>query len=502
MGISHTVLALHQSGFNLVPLQPKTKIPLKGIGWKKYQYLKQTEEDLYKLFNNHDGNVGVICGEASGNLVVLDADDDSTFTLLWQKFKDHEVKVVKSPRGGHIYFRSNLPVKSKTIITSIGKIEIRSTGLYVVAEESLHPRGIKYICLDNNILQVFKIGALTVFPEIVLELDEISNEIDDVFRDSGLLKKLRDNFYPSRSQADMALITFLTRKGYHDKEVISNFIIKANYSSKYVELLSNNPKTAANWLDLSLSQALTLEHSEEYKLVKTQMKELRETIASSPFIGRQGIGLYKTLLSHIEVCEDSGKYEYHLSIRLGMEKSGFSHVTFIKHNNALVSQGLINLTKVNSGFESNSYTLNQEAILAAFPPVDTQTFTNQSNSTVTTCETFGYLGLFEFGAFGHSASQIYTAVKNNPGADVAQLVGITGRSVNTCRRVLKTLTSNGLLIRLKNNYTASQMDLKELSIENSFIDKASKRRYTHMRQRVTFRQRNALELENYEQIEN
>ena len=64
---------LKEMGFNLIPLKPKSKEPIGGLNWKKYQEEKYTGDIPDSL------NKGVVCGRTSGNIFVVDLDDVSLF---------------------------------------------------------------------------------------------------------------------------------------------------------------------------------------------------------------------------------------------------------------------------------------------------------------------------------------------------------------------------------------------------------------------------------------
>jgi len=87
--------------------------------------------------------VGVICGEVSGNLVVMDFDDHAfvkEFVQTFPTLSETYIVLSGSRRGAHFYyFVDDLP---KT--TTFQGIELRSNGSYVVAPPSPHLSGNLY----------------------------------------------------------------------------------------------------------------------------------------------------------------------------------------------------------------------------------------------------------------------------------------------------------------------------------------------------------------------
>ena len=81
-------------------------------------------------------NFGVVCGEASKGLVVLDFDYEGVFEKFFNPEKIKNTWVVKTPHGWHVYFRNvGEPLKSFDIPKCV---EVRSTGRYVLAPPSFY----------------------------------------------------------------------------------------------------------------------------------------------------------------------------------------------------------------------------------------------------------------------------------------------------------------------------------------------------------------------------
>jgi len=126
----------YQQGFNLIPV-PKGR---KGavIRWKQYE-----ENKAPKIPDNYEGNIAVILGKTSGNLVDIDCDTKELFDLA-QKILP-ETLTTKSYRGGHLYFKTDYPMRKFTLdIPKHGKLEVAGQGQISILPPSLHPKGIRY----------------------------------------------------------------------------------------------------------------------------------------------------------------------------------------------------------------------------------------------------------------------------------------------------------------------------------------------------------------------
>lgn len=126
----------YQQGLNIIPV-PKGK---KGavIRWKQYEETKAP-----KIQSGYEGNIAVILGKTSGNLIDIDCDTKELFDLA-QKILP-ETLTTKSYRGGHLYYYTDYPIRKFTLdISKYGKLEVACQGQISILPPSLHPKGIQY----------------------------------------------------------------------------------------------------------------------------------------------------------------------------------------------------------------------------------------------------------------------------------------------------------------------------------------------------------------------
>jgi len=152
----------YNQGFSIIPLgnnkgfwKNKKNEPKKPSirSWDKYKDECATKDEIKQwikdgLFNN----IGVCCGAVSGNLVIIDIDDESIPELIGLKLdKINETGswVVKTGKGYQIYIRHHgNPGDLKKPLKY--KIEYRANGGYCVAPPSIHPNGKQYNFLFVN----------------------------------------------------------------------------------------------------------------------------------------------------------------------------------------------------------------------------------------------------------------------------------------------------------------------------------------------------------------
>lgn len=122
-------------GLVTIPLRPREKRPLRK-GWL-------AGDASQWIGAPPDANVGILTGEVSGNLVVLDFDtEDGPFDVLGMRPRELAARtiVVRTARGWHVYARS---LETATSSPRAG-LDIRGDGALVAAAPSVHPTGARY----------------------------------------------------------------------------------------------------------------------------------------------------------------------------------------------------------------------------------------------------------------------------------------------------------------------------------------------------------------------
>ena len=128
-------------GFTIIPVVPLGKKA--AVEWKKYQAERPGGEDIEEWMGLwlRGYNVAVVCGAASGGLVVMDIDAYRNNKLLsvldFEKLR-RETLVVETPSGGyHVYFSCSGPTPSFNL-SSGGDVlaEVKGDGRYVLAPPS------------------------------------------------------------------------------------------------------------------------------------------------------------------------------------------------------------------------------------------------------------------------------------------------------------------------------------------------------------------------------
>lgn len=115
---------------------------------KNWSELQQRRASIHKIQwwerNGLFGNVGVICGDVSENLVVIDLDGDAAINAFNSAFPawflDTYTVASGSGHGAHLYYYAEtLPPTTRVVGSKVGNVELRANGCYVVAPPSIHP---------------------------------------------------------------------------------------------------------------------------------------------------------------------------------------------------------------------------------------------------------------------------------------------------------------------------------------------------------------------------
>jgi len=173
------LMYLKDEGLSIIPLKPGDKAPavekLPNGKWGRYSKDPPTEDEVRAWFSGGDVGIGVVCGQVSGGLVVIDFDGPG-FAEVSAEFEEvfhnivYRTRRVKTGSGKlHIWFRYREMKEDFTRVkwvfpdidrdsrigAQVTAVEMRANGHYVAAPPSLHPSGGRYEFLnDKGILEI------------------------------------------------------------------------------------------------------------------------------------------------------------------------------------------------------------------------------------------------------------------------------------------------------------------------------------------------------------
>ena len=152
LGAARAYLA---AGLSIIPVG-KDKKPL--CAWKPFQEGLADRTLIHDWFGHQNQpNLGIVCGQVSGGLLVLDFDYDARATFhQWKEAVGplaEKLPTVKTGKGLHVYMRTDDPGGNRHLARSTdGRvlIETRGEGGYVIAPPSRHSSGRRYRWLQGH----------------------------------------------------------------------------------------------------------------------------------------------------------------------------------------------------------------------------------------------------------------------------------------------------------------------------------------------------------------
>ncbi len=150
-------LRYHALGWSLIPVDPKTKKPPRGVRWKKYQSGRASEEQLRIWFveKRYQG-LAVVLGAVSGNLCCRDFDSQEAYNAWAKEMPDlaETLPTVASGRdegGFHVFFceepeafKEANPKGSGTVKYQDGSGELFGDDRYMILPPTKHKAGRGY----------------------------------------------------------------------------------------------------------------------------------------------------------------------------------------------------------------------------------------------------------------------------------------------------------------------------------------------------------------------
>lgn len=151
-------------GLAVIPIKFREKRPALS-SWERYQHERPTDAEINAWFGNgRPCNLGIVCGSVSGNLVVVDFDNQSgygKFALAHPEIIGR-TRVHQTAQGYHVLLRTTCPVTTFKFANG----DVKGEGGYVCAPPSVHPSGFTYTVVNdtNEIAVVEDLDVLGIKP--------------------------------------------------------------------------------------------------------------------------------------------------------------------------------------------------------------------------------------------------------------------------------------------------------------------------------------------------
>ena len=237
-------------GWAVHPLHPpdaKVKSPGKQAilnGWQTRGIA--TDDELREWFSNNDYNIGLVCGESSG-VIVIDYDHNLFWGNIIKGLGSLTLQSHRTEGRGHAYFKYTPEIKSQK--HHLLGIEILSTGSNAVLPPSRHATGDLYTWVNPDIPVVeippILLERLTLLFQVEENLVQQMGEVRPCF------KKLWNGGFPETlheangREAMLAWAAELKARGASINEILmlARLIYKDKFDSRETTKEWNNIKT-------------------------------------------------------------------------------------------------------------------------------------------------------------------------------------------------------------------------------------------------------------------
>ena len=480
-------------GWRVLPLEPRGKKPLHGMGWKN---IRLTEDELAAYWNETPcANLAVVCG---GGLVVVDLDGPRA-QRWWIKtfgfFPETPRARTGRPGGAHLYFRGR--PEAKTWKPAEG-VEVRAEGAYVAAPFSVHQNGTAYrwepapeglnvpgcmlVPLAELPEQLYKPEAVRPAPaetqperaaaarptltRAAARKPDLVLRIEQAYANGEIQKGQRSN-------KDMAgAVSWLNAKAPRDTmEAWLKTLPKAQETPGYAK------RTAAK------AEQFFLANPPSARVFTAQVAQ---RAFSTPWPGHSGDQTKRVLLAHAFVVQRCGQLRHGLSVREAAELADVGIATVTRARKILFAKGLLKKLPPNHA-GTGCFLLQLPISGTVFPatpaPLPPQTV-RQDCSTILQ---FGRHDVFRE-KLPRSAESTWITLLNEGGeaGSLAALARLTGRCRDTERKNVLALEAVGLVERRGRRIKVLVRDLDTLAVKLGTAGACERKRERHQREREDF----------------
>lgn len=344
-----------QNGFDCIPLKPNSKQPL-AKSWERLS----TSRQWYNAPN--DSNVGLRAGNGKAFIDCDDKNKAGTFSnvINWLDGLGHKAESLPivqtaSGIGRHVYvnFTGSLLGSSRNFVSQFGAGEFRyGNGSQVAAYPSIVDGG-QYRLVSGDIarlpvLDIHDIAKLINLNETVQEKRQspvMSHNAYALANGKGLER------YPSRSEAEFALVLSLINSGFDYsgvKSIFDNFPCFGCYAEK---------SNGAKWLYMTYQNALAAsQRDSETRRTIQAMQEAANMAAWSKASDKN------VFLAHLKTAYRAGRLSYSAGSRDLALAAKVSHPTATAATKRHIQSGLLTLEKPSVALLANGYSLQVDRI--------------------------------------------------------------------------------------------------------------------------------------------
>jgi DNA-binding MarR family transcriptional regulator len=433
-------------GLSTVVAFPQSKVP--GVSWGRFAYEAPTEFERDAMFSfDGDLNIGFVCGVASQNTALIDAESQSVFIEQVKRFDragKGDTWMAETYRGGHISIRLPFPVAGY----KGDGFEVRGQGQFVLLPPSIHPSGKQYNFLHrpDKIIEVSPADLPWLKLEPARTVRPIPRKAARLLSGDGCTN------YETRSEAEQSIVTILFNAGFSFDETLALFH-SHKAAGKFSALYANDPAKAVAWLKMGFEAARQwcVKDSPARKIARVAMAHAQTV----PWPGRYGSTDRAVYLAHLSLAHQAGQQDYHASSRDVAEHAGCTRSTASRASKRLINAGFMRLVKPAAFTYANRYLLLQKGEDCTTP---SPSFLRSGSMF-----TFSLSDCFRRTGLGRAAYEVLSAVQCRD-LTVSEVVEKTGRSVQTVRKALHRMSELGFVSKHAKKWRGREISETELEV--------------------------------------
>lgn len=445
------------------------------------------------LFRDESLTVAAICGAASGNLIALDCDSERAFDDMRAKLNDPDTWQVQSARGGHIYFRTDVPVRTRK---PRADIQILAQGNYVMSPGAWHPSGMQYQFVKQT-PAIAKLATLTAIPGITLEPVSIRPTGMPRLAWRILTGQKVNRAYASDSEKEFAALCSMVNAGMSFERIHAAFVSLANRKETHFGrwMTERGGQRQARAM-LERMYRAALDFTAHDSLDRIAAKKLRAWLLNHPLDGRTGTYDTCVLDALLQIALQAGTLTISASARDIAERAGMSKDAANKATRRLQERGWIVLDTEWTGRFANVYRIQPK------PEFGLQNlYTSSKALNVRECidfattETLFAADAFRWQGLGKTAALVCAQLQNVP-MTLDELAGKIGRDKSTISRALEKLRAANVIEPAADLRgwaicwrIVPALDLKQVARDLATEGAAQRQKHDHIAERNKYRKR-------------
>lgn len=426
-------------GYSPIPLKPSSKLPLVN-GWQ----VKPTVRQWYKAPNN--ANIGLRAGNERAFIDCDDKNHPGTFEAVTRWLDglgyhpgDYPVIQTASGVGRHIYvnWAGAMLGSSRSLSRDLGAGEFRfDYGAYVAAPPSTTEGG-AYTLIDGDLLHL-PVLDLRDISQIVSVNETAPAKQPQMSRKAVALANGNAEVigkYPSRSEAEAALVLSLINSGF-DYPAIKSIFDGLPCAGKYAELPHQHK---AGYLERTYKNALT--HSQNESDTRKLIRRLQ---AAAELTAWKNASDKHVFIAHTEIAYQTGKLINAAACRDLAIIAGVEAQTVSRANRRLVAEEFLSLEAEGTANLAHKFTLRDKVLHSLTYSLRECNGLSQNRETPNG-DRIATHDAFRNGKhrLGRRAGQVYELLYSllPDGLTEQEIAEQTGAHVKTIRRTLKRLAN-------------------------------------------------------------